>query len=454
MATGSGTGTPITSSPSGSAIDVQPPTWTHLSLFRYAKILGLSPLHFAGASTPSLDPIVFPADGCDSFWPRYSWQDSDQVSWQDLAQQIASAEHDIAQFLGYPVGPEWVVEEVHPWPRHFRRENFGTGLDHRMKSLSIKASNGMVSAVGQRAVSLVGTATVVGGSLTYQDLDGDGFAEVARIQLSTSLTDARECKVYFYNQSANPDWEVRTILSRSISGGVLTIVVPSWELIDPELQAVYPTSDGQSIIDASTTAVNVTSVDVYREYLDTTTYAAQFLWSPMLTPTFGSGLLGGLPGSTGETVGALTTQTGTATVIDPRLGFVAPVPSTYSESTGWTLTDWTVRRDPDQVKLWYRAGLFSQNYLRGYTEDPLSDSLARAIAYMATARLSRSLCSCGNAKGLADSLQEDFAVSDRNRSRYISFEQMNNPFGTRRGEVLAWQEVSKMTNSVVSGRTL
>lgn len=451
MATGSGTLAPISSGVPGSGSIAEPLPRTHLALHRYAKILGIPPLHFAGAVATALDPQVFPVEGCDSVWPRYSWQDTDQVSHEDLARSIYDAERDIEAVLGYPIAPTWISEEVRPYPRHHRRDVVGAYTDVRGRNPGVKLRWGKVAGPGRRSVSLIGTATTTGGSLTYQDLDGDGFSERARIQMSTSVTDANEIKVYFTGKSGAQAWEIRPVLSKSISSGVVTITLPSWLLVDPDLQAAYPTSDGFAAIDCSTTASFVSSVDVYQETTDETTVSAQYIWEPPTTTNYVGWVCSNCSGS-GCAQCALTTQNGCFAVRYADVGIVTPTVATYSESDArWNAANWSVNRDPSQIKFWYRAGEFSDEYLAGNSHDPLSDHFAHAVAWMATARLERAFCQCGNATALADHWREDLARNTREASQLLAMNLLDNPFGTRRGELMAWQRISKMTPNLIVG---
>ena len=110
----------------------------------------------------------------------------------------------------------------------------------------------------------------------------------------------------------------------------------------------------------------------------------------------------------------------------------------------WQADTWTEGRDPDQVRVSYYAGDASQAYLNGASCDPLKDVYAKAIAYMATARLTRSICSCEGTVVFFESLQEDLAVAVTGRNPRLSFKDLDNPFGTRRGEVMAWRLVGKV----------
>jgi len=75
----------------------------------------------------------------------------------------------------------------------------------------------------------------------------------------------------------------------------------------------------------------------------------------------------------------------------------------------------------------------------------LSDSLAKAIAYMATARTERIFMSNNNAVSLAVALRNDYAVvAPRSAYRYMSPDLLNNPFGTRKGEYDAWNIVKNL----------
>jgi len=86
----------------------------------------------------------------------------------------------------------------------------------------------------------------------------------------------------------------------------------------------------------------------------------------------------------------------------------------------------------------------SEDYLSGYTCDPLDDQLANMIAWVTTARLERELCSCGNVTALAERLRTDLAFTGTDTSFVIDFSLLSNPIGTRVGEVMAWNMLSKM----------
>ena len=122
-----------------------------------------------------------------------------------------------------------------------------------------------------------------------------------------------------------------------------------------------------------------------------------------------------------------------------------PRAATYDSTQGiWIGDTWTVGRDPDIARVSYYAGDVSQAYLNGTTCDPLQDIYAKAIAYMATARLSRSICSCSGVVQFFEFLQKDLALSSPNESISLGFRDLDNPFGTHVGELMAWRLIGKL----------
>lgn len=432
---GSGTMTPI-GVPAVSGL-AEPLPYTLLSIFRFAKIMGIPPMHFARGSTPGLSPRVFPETTCESVWYKYDWQDADKVSWYQLALTIQAAEHELATLLGWWPAPVWIENEEYPYPRPYRREYFGIGLDVRNELKGISLNTGKFIGGGRRAVSLVGTATVAGGSLTYSDQDGDGYEETATIVLATALTDEREIKAYFAGFDGVQEWEIRPTRSVSISGGNVTMVFDSWQFIDPDLYEEYPTDDdvnGLDTIDISTPTNFVTSVEVYREYTDTTQAAARFYWESDCV------LCGGLS----DTCSACSplTQDGCLSTRNGKAGIAVPAPASYdSVEARWEQAGWSGPVEPQRVHLWYKAGEVSQEYEKRRKVDPLSDFWAKTIAWLATSRIERGLCGCTNVQAISAYLREDLLISNREQSIFVPIEVQNCPLGTTRGEVAVWKRI-------------
>ena len=292
---------------------------------------------------------------------------------------------------------------------------------------------------GQRANTLIGTPTI-----SYSDPDGDGFSELATITQATTETDTRNIRLYFAGKGANDSWEIRPLKSKTISGGVLTATMDSWILINPDLWEELPNNTpAPALVDASTIVNFVSTLDVYKVVTDHTLKSAQFYWQQEPQNIYWiNGVCGSCGGSGCQTC-SLITQDGCAVVSDVKSGLVTPTPSTYNSENGyWSLTNWTPCREPEQVKLWYYAGDLSEDYLGGYSDDPLSDFWAYTIAWLAVARLEKPLCSCGNVQYVVNDWSTDLAFSGGTGSYNIDFDELNNPFGTKKGAVMAWKRVN------------
>lgn len=417
-------------------------THTLLSLDRYAAIMGVNPVHFQGAAGTSYWPVS--PNRNNDVWPQYSWQANDRVSREDLARAIANAERDITDVIGYWPAPMWIEQEIREFPHYYRRDLFRVGGGNvRGARVGINAAWGKIISPGQRAVSLVADSTAP----VYSDEDGDGWAETATLSFATTLTDACELHAYFEDKAGAQEWEIRPARSKSISGGTATLVFDSWLFVDPDLQTLPPTTEGWSAIVVEDTSNYVTSVDVYREYTDTTDTSAVFYWEP--TPER-LGVLCPNCGGAGCQACTLTTQDGCLHIRDANAGIVVPQPATYSDGE-WGGTCYTVCRDPDYVKLYYRCGLTSDRWRRGIECDPLALHFAEAIAWMATARLERPFCAGTVATALYKELQIDTSFTGTDSSYFINPIDQANPFGTRVGEIRAWRRIRGMPERRMRG---
>jgi len=435
---GSGTMTPIGGGGAIGTFATDGIIPTLLSLDDFAKIMGINPAHFWGSASANIMPIG--NNACNDLWPKYSWQSADRVSRYDLSVEIANAERDIARVVGYYPAPRWIAQENHPYPRHYRPDviTYG-GYDVRGYHKSVNANFGYIVAPGQRAVTSIGTPNVV-----LSDEDGDGYNETATVTIATTLTDECQVKVYFAGHSGDPYWEIRNPKAKAISGGNFTATFWAWQLIDPDLWEALTTLDGFAAIDWTVASNIVTTVDVYREYNDTTATTATFYWEPENRHLAYTAALCGCGGS-GCTACTLTTQDGCLHIRDSRNGIVVPEPATYSESNAtWSSSSWTVCRDPDFVKIYYQAGFWDNQKRQGLICDPLSNWWKQIIAYLAVARIERPFCSCQNVTALAQHLRTDLAQFGGEIGFTIDDDLLGNPFGTRRGEVMAWNKVKKL----------
>ncbi len=416
-------------------------TPTLLPLDQWAKIIGINPMHFNGGRVPDVSPEPFSIKNAQNpIWHQFGWQAQKLISREVLARTISEAELEISKFVGYWVAPTWVSQEIHNYPRHHRPEAYGNGFGVRAQRKNIKLKSGRVIEAGRRATTLIATPTV-----TYSDPNSDGFDTLATITAATTLTDTCEIKLYFTDENGDEEWEIRPLKSIAIAAGVVTITVDSWLLFDPDLTNSIVTEEVTSI-DATATASYVTTVEVRREFNDFTTVPnAQFFWqrepkNNSIFPTCTS------CGGSGCEVCTLISQDGCFQISDVYGGLVVPIPATYDTvDERWEEDCWTECREPDQVKLWYRAGEQSERGLRGGC-DKLDKNMARLIAILAATRLNTEFHANNNVNDVIQYWQRDMAESTANGSVIFTPPSvLENPFGARRGEVEVWRQLRVFT---------
>lgn len=369
-----------------------PDARTMLPVYRFARIVGLHPLHFmqvdltnhpGGSSVYCVKPIF-----------QYTWQNSDAISREELSYAIADAEALLARHLGYPPGPKWIVADRVPYEP------------------TIRTSLGHVITGGREALSAI-EANV---SVTYDDADGDGYDELATMVVATTVTDPAEIAVFYPNESGSYEWQVRPI-TVAISGGVATITCAREQLV---LKNSLINMTPQVINGASTSFLS--EVDVYRHYNDASVQV-QFHQLQGGCSSCGWGLVGDNCEACGFQV-----ETGCMTVLDHRLGLVRTslgtwdaVTETYSSSYPQAFCG-----NPDYVKLWYKAGL---------TTMPIEWELT--IARLALSRLDRPICACEGVSQAMEYWKEDLAVVSNTSSKQkfvqpLTDIERSNPFGTSR----------------------
>lgn len=448
---GSGVGTPITGgAPSGMPVRALP--YTLLSLERYAQLMSLNPAHFNQSYSDNVFPIT---SSCQDVWYKYSWQRIDVVSREELAYAIKQAEEDIADVLGYWPAPKWTASEKLDYDHHYLKDRWTIhGLNTLLEAKTVTARKGKVLAPGRRVVALAGDSIGV----SYSDEDGDGLNETATITVDISGTAAetvldsgydsdivssRGLKVYFEDQGGHQDWEIRTPISRSYSGTTLTVIYRCWQLIRPELLEEYPQITEEPFpIDISDSSNLVDAVDVYLEYTDPTQVSVEFVWRRQQSCTVCNG--------SGCEVCNPYSVNGCLTVADSDAAILSPVPGSYSVANSrWEKSSVSVSREPDYVRAWYYSGYISDDYLNGYTDEPLSHSFAQATAWLATARLHDEICACGNAKAIADNLRKNFVVSTSDGAFILPVDEaVENPFGIKVGEVMAWRKIRRINPDI------
>ncbi len=403
-------------------------TQTLLSLDEYAQIMGLNPLNFNSAATPDQNTFGFESDA-QPLWFKYEWQAGKQMSHNKLAELIAGAERDIANYLGFYPAPHWEYKELHLYPGSVIVGDTNLYSDVNNQYKTVQTNWGRIQGVGQRGTTLIDTPTVAGGEVVRSDFRSSGINDTVTITITTTVTDPSEIKLYFTGRNADPAYEIRPFRSISISGGVATIVLDNWLTFDPDLWEKAPTGEPITI-NAGTAGNYVDSFDVYRDFIDTTEFSCRFIWEAQKTPL------------------GVTLQTGRLQVMDGHSGVVGPVPATFDEDTEvWSTTLFTdCGRKPDQVQLWYKAGLLSQEFRQGFDIYPMNRVMKENIAWLATSRMDITFRANTNITDFVNLLRRNALESiDGDSSFFLPEELSTAPFGTRIGELRVWKRL-KMYN--------
>lgn len=407
-------------------------TPTKLPLARWAALMGVNPMHFAGVNVLSTAARV----PCSQTWSQYNWQEDDRVSREEVASAIAEAEAELEQQLGYRLLPSWETDEWAMTPRPFDPQLVEfAGRDVRSYPFTVTSQWKHVVTGGVRATSLVHAAA----SIAWSDDDADGYHETGTVTFSSVTPDPCETRLYFPGSDpADPTWEIRPVKVIQAAGATTVTfrreLVALQEFSEWTIQPEVRFADGQDDDDFLAT------VDVYRVYNDPRRQVS-FLWEPV-------GFCG--CGATGCANCAYGTQDGGFLMRNARLGILTPFPGTWNDSSAsFDTAGMALGRRPDICRLYYFAGLRDRGL--GCDRVDMSFRWASIVTAFAASKLDRPPCDC-NPKQWERYAQDLAYVRgvDELAQYAIDKDELSNPFGTRRGALIAWRAVAKMGDRVGS----
>ncbi len=400
------------------------PTW--LPRDRWAQILGISPLHFN-----QLVSAVGPFGDCGDVWFQYAWQRPDLVSREDVDNAIHDAESKIADEIRYNLLPDWVVDERVQTIRPAAAELYShTSVTVRGQAKAVEARKGYVISGGQRATSLI----EAGAAVVVTDADGDGYSELCTITVTTDISDC-EIRVFYPGEDGSWDWEVRPIKISS-TGGVATITFNRWLIVDPDSLVRLDAGEPAQQIDADINASYLSTVDIYRIFNDPQSQV-NFLWER-------DPIVCGSCNGTGCVACSFSTQTGCLFVRDERLGILAYRPASWdSVNERFNTANFTVGRDPEQLRMWYYSGWESKDPRTACPRRDMDPYWEKAVAYLSIALLDREVCNCNNVERFFEYWREDKSRSGADVSYQVSAEKLDNPFGPTRGGIYAWEQAKR-----------
>ena len=368
-------------------------TVTWLGLDEWARVMGYDLWEFNGFSALPCNV----SSSCGTSWYQTPEQGGN-LSREELAIAIQSAEVEIAEYVNFNLLPDWDIATVTP-ERYYRPEytsNFAVGARvgcyTEVKGKSVQLPKRWVRGIGIKAKEFLGNYPI-----TRIDKDGDGFMETGQVSVSTDI-DYDEIKIYYPDENGDDSWEIRPI---KLSGR--TVIEFPMYLVPVKSQFMGMCADA---LDPENEDNFLTTVDVYHVYND-------------------SSVLGTL----NYTNGCSTVKgENCVTVTDSELGYVSYNYNFYPE--------------PDSISLSYYSGW--ENSKGNRTKiDPY---WATPISYLAISLVDRMPHNCdgGNTTQLVSRWTEDLAEITDIRRFYISEFQNNNPFMvTTRGAYYAYGRAVK-----------
>lgn len=400
-------------------------TNTWLSLDRWAELFGLDPLHFNQLNSVALGQ----RDVCGDFWYQYAWQFNNRISREDIAFAIQQAEQKLASFIGYDLLPSWHVDEEVRTVQPYRAEIFSTGVNLRGLAKSVRMKKGYVISTGKKIKDLVEANVVV----TRTDDDGDGYKELVSLSVAAP-SNACQLHVYLPTMSGDDRWEVRPI-KVSVSGATATITFKSWQLVVPDLFEKYTAKP----IDADDDTNYLDMVDVYRVYNDPSDQVT-FLWENPATTCY--------CGSADCQQCTLAAQSGCMDIRDYKLAYLGYHPADWdADTSSFTPKDYWTNREPDKMLVSYLAGWQGEGVDCPMTDlDPFWE---KTIAFLSAALMDKEICTCDNITRFVGHWQQDLAFIDPAQGSFLlTQKQQNNPFGTTRGGIYAFN------NCLQDGRSI
>jgi hypothetical protein len=410
--------------------------------------MNFQPWHFWGLADNNLLTV---SSRCNGIVTEYPWQATDAAGRDDIRQAIENAEKMLTEYVGFAPAPRYIESTV-PWPRYLDASLMRTApRDPTGRWLAVQLPEGYVQAAGVEQLTSISLAAPV----VLSDPDGDTYNEKFTIgPIATTITDPKQIAVYFaaadrfdgpdFTSAVGARWRIEPV-NVVISGGFVTITGARWLLVPP-LKYQGLINIGTGLNPASVGNV-VTTLDVYQRSTNAngttiTDAQATIVWEthPTCATWFcqcGCNTPVSAYGGSPFDPSAIAQAAGRVDIQNAQYGIVAAAQAAYDSTTQiFSSLNWDVCTEPDRVTVRYLAGV-------PLASDGQMDARWRVIvARLAAAELARPICACDEASRELYRWQFDLSrTSGAGDEAYgaVSAEDLNNPFGTRRGHVYAYK---------------
>lgn len=408
-----------------------------LPLETFRALIGYHPWHFWGWENSSIRP----SSSCNDVVTQYAWQAADAAGRADIQQAIISAESKMMGEVNYAPAPRF-GEVTLPYPAYMSPSlNWMSAAQADGKWMSVQLPEKQIRGIGVELLTLLETVT-----LTYSDTDNDGIADTftATTTATTTRTDPNEIAAYFAsgdrldNDGVSDRWRVLPLKVTINANGTVTIRGRAWILGKPVLYESPTLNDNP--LDPSTATNFVTTLEVYTRVVSTqgttiTNSQAKLIWETFPFPAWQSCCGGTLnPFSTNATDPAAEAYAIARAVIrNAEAGLIGVGEAAYDTTAQvWKAVNWSVCKPPDRITIRFYAGV-------PLVDQKMEVGMATMIARFACAEMPRRICACETANRELYRWQFDMGVAGANDERYTTPEDLNNPFGTRRGQIEAWR---------------
>lgn len=420
---------------------------TLLPIETWRRLISYHPFHFYGLSNSSIAPV----SSCNDLVVQYGYQASNAAGRAEIIEAIQAAEDKFISYLRYAPSLHF-VEELLQWPTYHE-----TGLRYRNtvsvdgRWMTVLLKEGKTHSIGKETLTLIDTVT-----LTYSDADGDGLNDTftATSTLTTTETDINNIDIYFAsadrldNEAAGEAWKIAPVQKTINANGTVTILGRSWMLVRPILyQGLNATPSNP--LDPSTAGNFVTTLDIYRHYADPNGLTvndsqAVLIWatSPSFASCCGGASVSYTPGSSSDPA-SFYQAIARAGIQNAEIGEVNPASASYDATNSvWNSIAWGLCTPPNRVRVRYRAGELPA------ANGQMSSKFQTVLARLACAELVTRPTACDIANRELYRWQFDLSRSAGvNDEQYqISQSDLNNPLGTRAGQVQAWKFIQDNAN--------
>lgn len=415
---------------------------TKLSINRWGELMGVDSYTLNGVSVGDCEQYRLQPN-CEKVWTQYRWQSNTNATREQLGDAIQTAVDDIEWKLSYPVAPTFIENETILF-----RDSEANAIAKLQSVVFFTDEKKLISAghVSETELELSSSTPHV-----YENESGYWLTFFLGITSTiieeTMLADSWE--IWLAPQEVDSTREQRWKMPKSKlvaleetpgDGKERNIFIKYWyptqDLIDHQLILAFPGEDGYYAPDICTEPIDSAYVAIstipVQDDLDRPAARIYFRESASdCTENCKETILPGIVEIVDAEEGLIALTLAKEVWTDD----ITPVFVGYECATE---IDCSLYGVPYKVEFDYKAGATAKNG---------EVFMETEIAKMAAARLPMEVCECGN-YGIANTYRDDYALYDKASPRRTTVQLLNNPFGTRRGEVESWMAIQKYIGSI------